>query len=147
MIYFVQCGCGCEAIKIGWSGAPVPAIRVSVLQSATPHPLKLLKVLDAGTRGHERWFHEHFASAHLTGEWFDKTILKEILALDTLPVMNDPEVKACPCFHTTPCHPRCTCIEPTSSVGCLCCCTHGSPEQQRAHAEFIQELIEKAGFG
>ena len=29
-----------------------------------------------------------------------------------------PTVKACPCLHTTPCHSRCTCIEPLSSVGC-----------------------------
>lgn len=40
-----------------------------------------------------------------------------------------PETKACPCLHTTPCSPRCSCRMPASNSGCLCCCSYGSPEQ------------------
>lgn len=45
--------------------------------------------------------------------------------------------QACPCRHTTPCHPRCTCANPASSAGCRRCCKYGSPEQQRAMAEHL----------
>lgn len=47
------------------------------------------------------------------------------------------EHKACPCLHTTPCHPRCTCVMPHSSRGCRRCCSYGSPEQQKAMAEHL----------
>ena len=40
----------------------------------------------------------------------------------------------CPCMHTAPCDPRCTCVQPLSSAGCSRCCTYGSAEQQRAAA-------------
>lgn len=46
-----------------------------------------------------------------------------------------PDRGACPCLHTTPCDPRCTCVDLASSRGCSRCCTYGSPEQQRAAAE------------
>ena len=46
---------------------------------------------------------------------------------------------ACPCLHTTPCHPRCTCVMPQSSVGCRRCCSYGSPEQQRQMAEYLAD--------
>lgn len=45
--------------------------------------------------------------------------------------------KACPCLHTTPCDPRCTCVSPSSSFGCRRCCSYGSPEQQRVRAEYL----------
>ena len=41
----------------------------------------------------------------------------------------------CPCRHTTPCSPNCTCVNRASSHGCSRCCRYGSPEQQRAQAE------------
>lgn len=44
---------------------------------------------------------------------------------------------ACPCLHTTPCHEDCTCVNPHMSRGCECCCSYGSPEQQRARAELL----------
>ena len=45
--------------------------------------------------------------------------------------------RACPCLHTTPCHPRCTCVMPQSSLGCRRCCSYGNTEQQRQMAEYL----------
>ncbi len=47
----------------------------------------------------------------------------------------------CPCKHTTPCNPRCTCVMPGSSSGCARCCSYGSKEQQRAMAERLAALV------
>ncbi len=43
----------------------------------------------------------------------------------------------CPCQHTTPCHPRCTCVMPYSSRGCERCCSYGSLTQRKENAERI----------
>ena len=51
------------------------------------------------------------------------------------------EAKACPCLHTTPCDPQCTCAHPHMSAGCLRCCSYGSPEQQLASAKFIAAAL------
>lgn len=48
--------------------------------------------------------------------------------------------QACPCLHTTPCHPRCTCVNPVSSVGCRRCCSYGSKAQQVAQGERLARL-------
>lgn len=45
--------------------------------------------------------------------------------------------KACPCLHTTPCDPRCTCVVSVSSRGCTRCCSYGNAEQQKAMAEHL----------
>ena len=50
--------------------------------------------------------------------------------------------QACPCLHTTPCHPRCACVMPLSSSGCRRCCSHGSLEQQRLRAEHLARIID-----
>jgi hypothetical protein len=52
------------------------------------------------------------------------------------------ERRACPCLHTTPCHPRCTCVSPVSSSGCRRCCSYGSPDQQRTMAEELVARLE-----
>ncbi len=51
---------------------------------------------------------------------------------------------ACPCKHTVPCHPNCTCVKQHMSRGCQRCCTYGSPEQQKAKAERLATLLNKA---
>ncbi len=53
--------------------------------------------------------------------------------------------KACPCLHTTPCQPNCTCVKPMMSNGCHRCCTYGSKEQQKAMAECLAKFIDE-GF-
>jgi len=53
---------------------------------------------------------------------------------------GEMERRACPCLHTTPCHPDCTCANPLMSRGCERCCTYGSPEQQKAAAERLAAL-------
>ena len=50
------------------------------------------------------------------------------------------EPRACPCLHTTPCSPACTCRNPVSSYGCRWCCTYGSAEQQREKAELLANM-------
>lgn len=47
---------------------------------------------------------------------------------------------ACPCVHTEPCSPRCTCVMPYSSRGCRRCCSYGSKEQRVAVAERLAKL-------
>lgn len=58
--------------------------------------------------------------------------------------MSETELKPCPCMHTKPCDPRCTCVDPFSSVGCGRCCSYGSREQQRATAEYLAGRIDGA---
>jgi hypothetical protein len=57
-------------------------------------------------------------------------------------VLQDREKSGCPCVHTTPCHPRCTCKDPFSSVGCKRCCSYGSPQQQHAQAQHLARCYE-----
>jgi hypothetical protein len=49
---------------------------------------------------------------------------------------------ACPCRHTTPCLPRCTCVNLESSTGCLRCAKYGSKKQQKAVAERLATYID-----
>lgn len=53
----------------------------------------------------------------------------------TIKSLRANQPRACPCLHTTPCHPRCTCVNGFSSHGCSRCCTYGSSDQQKAMAE------------
>jgi hypothetical protein len=48
--------------------------------------------------------------------------------------------EGCPCLHTEPCDPRCTCVHGSSSFGCSRCCTYGSKEQQKKRAEYLATL-------
>lgn len=53
------------------------------------------------------------------------------------------EHEACPCLHTTPCHPRCTCRMGGSSSGCSRCCSYGSTQQKRAWARVLAKVIDE----
>jgi hypothetical protein len=75
MVYFVRCLCGCAAIKIGASDAPVD--RLQELQTSTPHRLQLLGHI-FGSETTEFWLHERFWRERIIGEWFDKKIQKKI---------------------------------------------------------------------
>ena len=50
--------------------------------------------------------------------------------------------ESCPCTHTIPCHPRCTCIDSFSSRGCKRCCSYGSKEHQKKMAEHLARKID-----
>lgn len=66
------------------------------------------------------------------------SVWKEIgepLAVASSQTQEPPRHEACPCLHTTPCHPNCTCVVSVSSRGCARCCSYGSKEQQRTAAE------------
>lgn len=69
-------------------------------------------------------------------------IVRESLAESSRLADSISFARACPCFHTVPCDPRCSCIHPHSSRGCARCCAYGSAEQQRLRAEHLAELIE-----
>lgn len=51
----------------------------------------------------------------------------------------------CPCRHTTPCRPRCTCIMSGSSAGCLRCTKYGSKKQKKAVAKILATYIDNGG--
>lgn len=57
------------------------------------------------------------------------------------PVRENKDLRACPCRYTTPCHKRCSCVTPASSVGCNRCCTYGSVEQRTARAIEIADKL------
>ncbi len=57
------------------------------------------------------------------------------------------EHRSCPCLHTTPCHPKCTCVMGHSSRGCRRCCSYGSKEQQTVRAAYLAKVMdENAGL-
>lgn len=51
---------------------------------------------------------------------------------------------SCPCCYTTPCHPNCTCVNPSMSTGCNRCCRYGSTGQRKAQAERIVAELARA---
>jgi len=57
--------------------------------------------------------------------------------------MTMEDHKACPCLHTTPCGPGCTCVMPGSSNGCRRCCSYGSKERQKIKAIWLAQLIDR----
>ncbi len=59
---------------------------------------------------------------------------------DALDELASKAAEACPCLHTTPCDPRCTCVEPLSSTGCSRCCSYGRKAQQIIAAEHLAAL-------
>ena len=53
-------------------------------------------------------------------------------------------IKSCPCHYLEePCHERCTCLNPFSSVGCGYCCSYGSEEQRRRNAKRMKKSLDK----
>ena len=69
-------------------------------------------------------------------------IAQDFLTLMEIHERGSEKREACPCLHTTPCIPRCTCAMPGSSSGCRRCCTYGSREQQRAAAERLAKQVD-----
>ncbi|MCR4338789.1 MAG: GIY-YIG nuclease family protein [Gemmatimonadaceae bacterium] len=65
-------------IKIGRSLRPDARLRH--LQSAHPHELKLLRTVPGGPIV-ERVFHAKYAEQRLHGEWFDDSIIDDLLSL------------------------------------------------------------------
>ena len=53
--------------------------------------------------------------------------------------LEEERADACPCKHTTPCQPNCTCVNPFMSHGCRRCCRYGSKMQQEAKAKWLVE--------
>ena len=45
------------------------------------------------------------------------------------------KVGGCPCLHTVPCSPQCSCANQLLSGGCTRCCNYGSAEQRHEQAE------------
>lgn len=66
MIYFLRAGPD-GPVKIGWSSDPQK--RAKLLQCGNPQGFELIRTLEA-PRWAESWFHRHFASLAVGGEWF-----------------------------------------------------------------------------
>lgn len=57
-------------------------------------------------------------------------------------MLVEQQYTSCPCTYLKePCQPRCTCVNPLSSQGCLFCCTYGSIEQRTAMANHLAEKL------
>lgn len=69
MIYFVQAEI-IGRIKIGWTADEDAAVRLAMLQTASPVRLHLIATRPGG-RCKERELHARFAHARTVGEWFD----------------------------------------------------------------------------
>ena len=53
---------------------------------------------------------------------------------------HDP-LAPCPCTTSAaPCHPRCTCVMPSSSRGCNRCARYGSLEQRAMAQAYLWQL-------
>ena len=63
-VYFVRQG---DFVKIGWSAKW--RSRVSILQTANPHPIEVLAVYRGGPK-QEKTLHDKFAAQHVRAEWF-----------------------------------------------------------------------------
>jgi hypothetical protein len=81
-VYFIQQGEG-GAIKIGYSATPEK--RLLSLKTASPFPLRLLKIIEGG-KTLERELHQRFAALHIDGEWFNPNseLLEYIESLEAL---------------------------------------------------------------
>src|SRR5690242_13714524 len=58
--------------------------------------------------------------------------------------MSENNRESCPCCHTTPCHPHCTCVASHSSHGCRRCCSYGGKEQQQERARHLVRIEQMA---
>lgn len=63
-VYIVRQG---DYVKIGWSAKW--RNRVSILQTANPHPIEVLAVYRGGPK-YEKTLHEKFAAYRMRAEWF-----------------------------------------------------------------------------
>ena len=78
-------------------------------------------------------------------EWRDHKLTARAAITEIRRLEQERDVhRACPCLHTTPCHPRCTCVVPISSSGCHRCCSYGSRSQQKAMAEHLASIEARA---
>lgn len=75
-VYFIQQGHG--AIKIGMSDEPES--RLAELQTGAPRKLRILLKIPFSSRREafefERTMHELFSEFRLSGEWFDRRLLR-----------------------------------------------------------------------
>lgn len=66
-VYFIRAGADGPFVKIGH--AEDPQARMRCLDTASPFPLVLMRVIDGGEEV-ERWLHRHFSALRVKGEWF-----------------------------------------------------------------------------
>ena len=76
-VYFARAGADGPWVKIGTAAHPED--RVRALDTGSPFPLVLMRVID-GSDAVERWLHRHFAAHRLKGEWFN--FVPEMLTIE-----------------------------------------------------------------
>jgi hypothetical protein len=69
-VYFIVAE-GCDRVKIGYSRDPT--VRLNELQTGSPFPLRIVRVIPACRGTLETRVHKHFADLRLHGEWFRVT--------------------------------------------------------------------------
>lgn len=87
-VYFIQSG-DAGNIKIGTTSGD-PRLRLGSLQTGNPEKLRLLVAVPGGVRV-EHSLHARFASARVTGEWFEPT--KELVSFVETLVWADHNAK------------------------------------------------------
>lgn len=91
---------------------------------------------DLEERAHDLWeqkFHE-LQFKHIL---LQERLIQMLLAREDL-------AQGCPCLHTEPCSPACSCASPVMSGGCFRCCSYGDEERKKRRAEVLAKLISGA---
>lgn len=81
-------------------------------------------------------------------EWMDELSAAATALLSETPRGDTAKRgSVCPCTveGIEPCSYACTCANPVMSGGCSRCATYGSPEQQRAAAEYLVAALRSNG--
>lgn len=102
MIYFLECTCGCRAVKIGTTKMGKAHRRQQRLQTGSPHLLRLLGLI-VGDRIYEKALHTKFKRWRIHGEWFGKQVRLEVRRMlrSSKVIEKRPAVLAEPKKHIT----------------------------------------------
>lgn len=78
-----------------------------------------------------------------SGEYKGQRFWAKLSDCNTIVLDNGYEKsESCPCkYLDEPCHPRCTCKNGCSSLGCRNCCSYGSLGQRKERAKEINEKL------
>lgn len=84
--------------------------------------------------------HVHGCGCRLDGNDESACVMyRDLATLRIAAALTQPDDRGCPCLYTTPCDPRCTCVDRYSSAGCRRCCRYGSLEQRQAQAAALTQ--------
>ena|SRR3990167_7045856 len=76
-----------------------------------------------------------YENGYVFSECFSCRKKREDVLSESFLRQTEPSWIGCPCLHTVPCSPQCSCATPVMSGGCSRCCSYGSAEQRHEQAE------------